>query len=825
MKKEQKEQLNHFLKLLAQAHNEVRKAAERRNTPVLLQLLSDCQTGAIQMGELIEAVEGADCPAISQIERYCETVYQIYADAAADRALSGSRTYKTLRQALSGIRASVKNDIKVRWEAVFLPYKASMWDSMESVWRAAAADENCDAYVIPIPYYDKNPDGSLRESHYEGHSYPKDVPVVDYRSYDFEKRRPDMVFIHNPYDDCNFVTSVDPAFYSWKLKQSAGLLVYIPYFSTGGNGAQSFSGLPAYDHIDYIVIQTERERQCFPTHIRDKLLPLGSPKFDRVLNCRPEGLPPGWRERITGKIFFYNTSIGEILTDGEIVLKKLISAFDTFAVMDATLLWRPHPLLKSTLSSMRPELLPLYERAVAKFQQLKHGILDTTPDVDLSVQLADAYIGGPSSVMQLFGVSGKPIFFINVHIEPDAGPFLYENIEIMDCTQVSGVFWAVAKDRNCLISFGMDGEIREAYKIPQERIDGPYLYSSVQHDGDRLYLIPYKAEALAIFDLKSKTFRKLRLPKLPSPEPVHDKFFGSVLHNRGIYMIPSWYPALVHLNCATEELTFYTVSENSPFSLHGSVLLENRLLIAAASSNHVHIMDLETGERKTRSVGIEGDTYACMAGNDRKMILCSHAGRKLLCWDLATGETKELTDYPEGWDGTNLCFFKAVCLKDSVFVFPREGNQILKISLDSLRMEAFAADVQSKRPAQGKLAYSMAKELDDGRMLAQSTSRRGLDLFDQDGWSGHIPLRMTPNDLSYSPDDLFCQLNASIPYAAQESIFYSLEMFIRYVSGGLHSKDTQLERFRSVSNHLDGSCGAEVYRTIVQKMLEPEARA
>ena len=32
-----------------------------------------------------------------------------------------------------------------------------MWDSLESVWQAADADPDCDAYVVPIPYYDTPP--------------------------------------------------------------------------------------------------------------------------------------------------------------------------------------------------------------------------------------------------------------------------------------------------------------------------------------------------------------------------------------------------------------------------------------------------------------------------------------------------------------------------------------------------------------------------------------------------------------------------------------------------------------------------------------------
>ena len=128
------------------------------------------------------------------------------------KKISANKIYKQLRQKLIKVTNSVKNDILIKKEAIFLPYKASMWDSLESVWKAADADPNCNAYVIPIPYFDKNPDGSFREMHYEGNQYPNYVPITKYEDYDFENRRPDMIYIHNPYDSMNFVTSVHPFF-------------------------------------------------------------------------------------------------------------------------------------------------------------------------------------------------------------------------------------------------------------------------------------------------------------------------------------------------------------------------------------------------------------------------------------------------------------------------------------------------------------------------------------------------------------------------------------------------------------------------------------
>lgn len=104
---------------------------------------------------------------------------------------------------------------------------------MESIWQAANADPNCDCYVVPIPYHDRNPDQSMGTLHYEGRQFPPEVPVVDYTSYDPRVRRPDIVYIHNPYDGYNLVTSVAPQFYSNELSKYTDMLVYIPYYVAG----------------------------------------------------------------------------------------------------------------------------------------------------------------------------------------------------------------------------------------------------------------------------------------------------------------------------------------------------------------------------------------------------------------------------------------------------------------------------------------------------------------------------------------------------------------------------------------------------------------
>ena len=82
-----------------------------------------------------------------------------------------------------------------------------MWDSLESIWQAAADDsEHCHSYVVPIPYADRNPDGTAKEWHNERNLFPSYVPTLDCETFDLEALHPDVIFIHNLYDSCNQFT-------------------------------------------------------------------------------------------------------------------------------------------------------------------------------------------------------------------------------------------------------------------------------------------------------------------------------------------------------------------------------------------------------------------------------------------------------------------------------------------------------------------------------------------------------------------------------------------------------------------------------------------
>jgi hypothetical protein len=458
MRKAQKEQAGKLVELISQAHEEIKKYLELHNHAMALDLLAQCQEGAIELGNFIEKFEGEGCATVRLLEEYCEYIYNTHEEisqaTSCNQSINVNKIYKNLRKRLIQIENSVKNDIPEKKEVVFFPYKASMWDSLESVYLAARKDPNCDAYCVPIPYYDLKPDRSFGEMHYEGDQYPKNIEITDWQTYNFEERNPDEIYIHNPYDSWNLVTSVHPRFYSKNLKEHTEKLIYIPYFVLGEiepdnqqaiDSMKHFIWTPGVINADKVIVQSEKMKQIYVneylkaaqtnglggnhlnrSYLEQKILGLGSPKFDKVNNTKKEDLeiPEEWLKIIAKpngswkKIIFYNTSVGALLSNSDKMLDKMQYVFGIFKENkdEVALLWRPHPLIENTVKSMRPQLWERYKALVDKYRQEGWGIYDDTADMDRAVILSDGYYGDGSSVVQVYQQTGKPVMIQNVDI-------------------------------------------------------------------------------------------------------------------------------------------------------------------------------------------------------------------------------------------------------------------------------------------------------------------------------------------------------------------------------------------------------------------------
>ena len=422
------------LHILNKKNQQIKNAIIDNKSEKIKQLLCECQNIAINTGNIIEA--SSDCQlAIQNLENYCEEAYLIYTQVC-----DGNINYDPLPTFMSYIDLAEEciNNIKIKTEVVFCPYKASMWDSFESIWVAASEDDECDVFVVAIPYYDRKPDKTVGGFHYEGDKYPKNVHITHYNDYNFSLRHPDLIYIHNPYDGGNYVTSVDARFYSDELKKYTECLVYVPYFVAGyyADEKRALNNIPlCINNVDVVVLQSEQQKMAlsFNGMYDTKMAVLGSPKIDKALDdgiVIPENLASKIGDK---KVLLLNTSISKVLRD-ENWADEMQNIFDAFEKDDSFFaIWRPHPLLAATINAMRPDQKQKTEDFMCKVQKMNNVFIDTYDDAYVSMKVSDCMISDYSSLIMQYTATGKPTLVLD-------GSASYRKTKIVCCDYFSNYF-------------------------------------------------------------------------------------------------------------------------------------------------------------------------------------------------------------------------------------------------------------------------------------------------------------------------------------------------------------------------------------------------
>lgn len=302
---------------------------------------------------------------------------------------------------------------------LIIPYKRDMWDCFEGIYQLANATDRCSADIMPIPYTFKAlQNGQVTWFMDDFTDVACSRAVVGYQNRP-QKGDYDIILIHNPYDECNYVTSVHPAFYSSRLKGLARCLGLIPY----GVGTVCLI-TPGVINADVIFTENEQVIESFKSQIKaegatdeeielisSKMIHFGSPKFDLDLKQK---VPEEWREYIKGKkVVLLTTSIQPFLDDPAQEMVKIGSVISSVSSdPDSVLIWREHPLIKPTIMTMRPEFIEQYGKFQKNYIDQGLGIYDRTNDYRIAFSVADVLYTDPSSLVYVWEQTGKEIHVI-----------------------------------------------------------------------------------------------------------------------------------------------------------------------------------------------------------------------------------------------------------------------------------------------------------------------------------------------------------------------------------------------------------------------------
>ena len=621
----------------------------------------ECQEAALSVCDFVDSLKGEGTKTVALLENYCELLFKAY---------NGEIGEKFLRKHMNKIENSVRHELKPnRIEVVFISHKASMSDSIASVYHAAKADPRCDAYWMPVPYYDRKSGGTMGAMHYEGPEHYH-FDTVDWRSYDIEARCPDIIFTFNAYDDQNFVTSIHSDFYNSRLRDLTDMLVYVPYFTSFDydlvNYPEHFASVSACIFAHKVMLQSEAMRNFYVRIFKaqygnqfgrpeDKFIALGSPKFDAAINAREEDyvLPVDWIKIVEGKkVILYNTTVGSILKGNEQYLKKLRSVLDFFRKQkDVALWWRPHPLTEATYDTMRPILLAEYEKIVSEYKREGWGIFDDSVLLQRAIAYSDAYYGdGGSSLVLTFGITGKPVMLQNASIlsfEESRGP-AYVSPFLEDNTH----FWFVSANFNGL--FKMDKtswkpEYMGSFPDTPALKPGSGLYWGMTEYSNHIYFAPTLGKNIASYNKNTGTFKLISFNRAQDKSLGQSNFLGAIQRNDYIFFTPCMYPAIIRFNTRTEELDYYSgwlkeIDKQFEAPVYFTYPLrvdENTFILASFMSNQVLEFNMDTCTSRMLSVGPKGYYYDSICFDGEYYWLTRAQDSSIVKWDAVNGTYKE----------------------------------------------------------------------------------------------------------------------------------------------------------------------------------------
>lgn len=294
------------------------------------------------------------------------------------------------------------------FKIAFLPYKRSMWNSMQSVYEECKAS-GIEVHCMPIPYY------RMKEN--------KQIDCIDSdfdlfgqiaeRIEDLEDIHPDYIAIHYQYQDHNKVTNMLPEYFTKALKDRYDAkIIYLPYGLYGGKGW--FSLQPGCRDIDYGFLEDDNAAEMFIAgwktqgiDFTGRVFGFGSPKLDAMGKLTKE-IPDEWADMIRGRsVTLLCNSLSAFLTNHDAAIDRYESTVIRELYDGHAVIFRPHPLLRQTIRSMRPDAEARYDLFLEKLR-LNDVIIDESEYLERALGIADRLISDPSSVAGMWMQTSKP---------------------------------------------------------------------------------------------------------------------------------------------------------------------------------------------------------------------------------------------------------------------------------------------------------------------------------------------------------------------------------------------------------------------------------
>lgn len=411
----------------------------------IITYLSELQNNIVSFGTLTESIKGEDCKTVKLLEQYLEVIYKVAKyvqkfDEGISYEASAESKYaecdEGVKDTFASISEAIDSEIVNRRSVLFLPVKAKHFSSMRMAYEMEATTPDTDVYVMPLPYYYKEYDGSFKdEMHIDTEEFIKaNIPVTDYSRFDLSLLCPEKIYINSAYDEYNMAVSVDTRFYARNVKKYTEKLIYIPYFKLmefdRANypcwyNMQYYCTVPGVVMADKVYVQSENTRKAYIDKLNEwvgdeKYTDIWEQKIDVYDESCEEHSEDELRDAGSKKTIVWFVSAGSLAEFGDKYIEKAYRNLDVFALSKDKLkvLLISEPFLDEMIKNHSDELYKKWTGFIDEFNRSGIGeVVSQVEEKSVDVLLkATAYYGDPSYICKDFILMKKPVMLQNVEV-------------------------------------------------------------------------------------------------------------------------------------------------------------------------------------------------------------------------------------------------------------------------------------------------------------------------------------------------------------------------------------------------------------------------
>ncbi len=163
---------------------------------------------------------------------------------------------------------------------------------------------------------------------------------------------------------------------------------------------------PGLANVDYAFLGSEGEAEAFVSEWKElgvdfsgRVFGYGSPKMDAVRNLNHEPCDR-YVTLIINSLAAYLRAPFERIKLYQHYISNEIGA-------GHSVIFRPHPLLRQTIKSMRPDTLNAYENFLVWCNARDYVSVDESEYLEKALEQADFLISDPSSVLEMWMSTGR----------------------------------------------------------------------------------------------------------------------------------------------------------------------------------------------------------------------------------------------------------------------------------------------------------------------------------------------------------------------------------------------------------------------------------